>query len=152
VLVDADLRKPRLHAVFGLRSDEGLSSVLAGHAIEDAIYQVADGLDVIPCGIRPPNPSELVGSTAMGALIEKLRGTYEYVVVDSAPLLPVSDSLALARHVDGLVVVCQSRRTSRDNARRSLAALGQVGAPVVGAVLNRCAPTEAYSYLYAYGE
>ncbi|MDJ0769194.1 MAG: polysaccharide biosynthesis tyrosine autokinase [Ilumatobacter sp.] len=149
-LIDCDLRKPRLHKVFGLPAEHGISSILAGESLEEAVYRVADGLDVVPCGPMPPNPSELLGSGAMSDLVDRLRKEYDHVVIDSAPVLPVSDSVALARHVDGVVLVCQRGRTRRDDTRRAIGALRQVSAPVIGTVLNRSDSSVAYAYAYAY--
>jgi capsular exopolysaccharide synthesis family protein len=151
VLVDADLRAPRLHRFFAVDTTVGLSGLLAGEPINSAVHQVAVNLSIIPAGGVPANPSELLASRRMEAIIDELRLRFEYIIIDSAPLLPVSDGLVVARHVDGVIVVAQSGRTRVGPLGQAIDALEQVSAPVVGIVLNRVSARAAAADGYTYG-
>jgi capsular exopolysaccharide synthesis family protein len=139
LLVDADLRRPTIAGLLRLEGSVGLTTVLAGQApLVDVVQQWGEhGLHVLPSGPLPPNPAELLGSPVMRRLVEQMRRDYDYVVFDSAPLLPVADAVVLSRVVDGTVVVAQAGRVRRGQVVRALANLEQVSAPVVGLVLNR---------------
>jgi polysaccharide biosynthesis transport protein len=111
--------------------------------IDTAIQAVDTNLSVIVAGRVPPNPSELLSSRRMTAMLDELRLHFDYIILDTAPLLPVADGLALARHVDGIVVVARSRRTTTGPLQHAINALKQVSAPVLGVVLNRVRPRSA---------
>ena len=154
VLVDADLRRPRVHQVFGLAPGFGLTDLLVGEPIDLTLQTVEGGLEVIVAGTVPPNPSEMLSSRRMADVIGELKKRFDYVVVDSAPTLPVSDAMALSRHVDGVLVVVQAGRVGLPQVRQTLATLEQVNAPLLGLVLNRATEssgTDGYGYGYAYG-
>ncbi len=152
-LIDADLRRPRLHDVFAVPPVPGLTEVLLGEPVDMVLHQVDKGLHVIAAGQVPPNPSEIMSNPRVGELLRSLSDRYEYVVLDAAPVLPVSDAVALARHVDGVLVVAQADRVSRRDVTETLARLERIGAPVFGIVLNRAKRTnrEGGSYGYGYG-
>jgi non-specific protein-tyrosine kinase len=137
VLVDADLRKPDLHKMFAIDGSNGLTNNLAGDPMELTIQRINDQLWVIVGGPVPPNPSELLSGRRMEAFADELARRFDYVIIDSAPLLAVSDAAALSRHVDGVLLVVQSKRVSLPQLRQSLAALERAGAPVLGIVLTR---------------
>ncbi len=137
ILIDADLRKPRLHEVFAVPGDRGLTDALLGEGYQQLVHRVFDNLDLMTAGTIPPNPSEMLGSRQMRSLLESLSEAYEIVVVDSAPVLPVTDSVALSAAVQGVLLVCSSGRTSTKQVRSSLAQLQRVQAPVLGTVLNK---------------
>ncbi|MCB9715197.1 MAG: polysaccharide biosynthesis tyrosine autokinase [Myxococcales bacterium] len=144
VLVDADMRRPRLHATFGLpaaAAEVGLSALLRGEApLDEAIVHAPGGaherLDVIPCGALPEHPAELLESSALGRVIEQLRQRYDVVIFDSPPVLPVADPLILARAVDGVVLVPRAGRTTQGQLMRTLELLRRTGTRVLGMVLN----------------
>lgn len=155
ILVDCDLRRPRVHHFFGLTNDVGFTSVLMGAAIESAIQKV-DGepnMSVMPSGPIPPDPSELLSSERSKALIEALKNHFDLVVLDSPPVLVVADPLVLSGVADGVVLVASAGKTDRDEAARAAELLGQVNAPMLGTVLNAFEPKNAgsYEYRYAYG-
>jgi capsular exopolysaccharide synthesis family protein len=137
VLVDADLRKPDLHKMFAIDGSNGLTNNLAGDPMELTIQRINDQLWVIVGGPVPPNPSELLSGRRMEAFADELARRFDYVIIDSAPILAVSDAAALSRHVDGVLLVVQSKRVSLPEVRQSLAALDRAGAPVLGIVLTR---------------
>lgn len=138
VLVDADMRKPRLHKVFGLESTIGLSSVLMGEATLDEVIQatrVAD-LYLIPCGRVPENPAELLQSDRFREVIAELTERFGMVVFDSPPVVPVTDAAIIGAAVDGVVLVARSGTTRREMIGRAVDLLRGVNANLLGVVLN----------------
>ena len=136
LLVGGDLRDGALGNRLGLRQDSGLSTVLSGeHRVEDAIQRdVFDGVSVLPSGPVPPNPSELLGSDRAQVLLESLRGDYRYVIVDTPPLLKVTDGAILTALTDGTLVLARTGRTTRDALRRAVKVLDGVSGTVLGVV------------------
>jgi polysaccharide biosynthesis transport protein len=154
VVVDGDLRKPQLHELFAVPPAPGLTEALLGEPIEMVVNHLDPGLHVVAAGHVPPNPSEMMSNPRVGAFLRDLAVRYEFVVVDAPPVLPVSDSVALARWVDGILMVVQADRVSKRDVTESLARLERIGASVFGLVLNRAATTAgegAYGYGYGYG-
>ncbi|MEV7175487.1 polysaccharide biosynthesis tyrosine autokinase [Kitasatospora sp. NPDC093679] len=154
-LVDADLRNPCVAKTFGLVRDAGLTSVLIGQAAVDEVLQEwGDGnLRVLTSGPVPPNPAELLASDRMGLVLADLARDFDTVVVDSAPLLPVADTLGLAHAVDGAVFVVRAGRTPGERVQAAVDSLRSVGAPVLGGVLSMAKlQSEGYGYGYGYGE
>ncbi|SEP22757.1 polysaccharide biosynthesis tyrosine autokinase [Trujillonella endophytica] len=159
VIVDADLRAPRVSSYLDLVEGAGVTSVLSGAAeLEDVLqrYGDADGeCAVLAAGPTPPNPSELLASGNMGAMLGTLRDAYDYVIVDSAPLLAAADSTGLATHADGVLLTVQFGRTRKDELRRAVDALQRVGGRVLGIVFNSVPPrsdlVKSFGYAYGYG-
>lgn len=153
VLVEADLRQPMIAEYMGLEGAVGLTTVLIGSARLDEVVQQwgGSGLDVLACGATPPNPSELLGSAAMVDLLRELESRYEHVIIDSPPLLPVTDAAVLSRLGGGAVLVVGAGRVNRDQVKRAIDALESVDAQVLGVVMNRlpAKSLDAYSY-YGY--
>ncbi|QTX05437.1 polysaccharide biosynthesis tyrosine autokinase [Agromyces archimandritae] len=156
LLVDGDLRKPKVAGYLGIEGAAGLTDVLIGRADVDDVVQPwgRAGLSVLPAGRVPPNPSELLGSAAMAELVERLGESHDVVLYDAPPLLPVTDGAVLARLVGGAIVVAGTGRVRKAQLKAALGALESVGAPVSGIVLTML-PTrgpDAYGYRrYAYG-
>lgn len=150
LLVDADLRRPSVSRYLGLEGSVGLTTVLIGRVRhEDAVQPWGStNLSVLPSGQVPPNPSELLGSTHMSTLIAEVGEAYDVVLVDTAPLLPVTDGAIMAKLTGGAVVVVGAGITHRPQLTEALAALDTVGAKVLGVVVNRLAPTERSGYGY----
>lgn len=145
VLVDADLRRPRLHRYFGLDNRVGLTSVLIGDVPLSEALQTVPGLDrlaVLPAGPVPPNPSELLASPAFSESMSSLKEKGAAVIVDTAPLLAVSDGLVVAAIAKAVVLVTSARDGKRKRIRRAVSLLQQSNAPLVGAVLNRTGKLE----------
>jgi capsular exopolysaccharide synthesis family protein len=139
VLIDCDLRKPVLAAMFGAEPTVGLTDVLSGRAtVGDVIQRVRVGEDLflLGSGATPPNPSELLGSRAMRDLVATLSDE-ALVIIDAPPLLPVTDGAILSTVVDGVIVVVNARKTNRDQLERALSSVRKVGGHVLGVVLNR---------------
>ena len=152
ILVDADLRKPTLHRVFGLVNNVGVTSALVSGA--DAIAgslqatAIAD-LRVMTSGPLPPNPSELLSSQRMQELLHNLGAHCDLVVIDSPPVVVVSDTAVLATRTDGVLLVLSSDKMRRDLARNAVAALHQVKALILGVAINRVTGGE-HGYYYSY--
>ncbi|UNX55371.1 formate--tetrahydrofolate ligase [Georgenia sp. TF02-10] len=149
-LVDADLRRPSVAEYMGLEGGAGLTTVLIGRAeVQDVIQPWRQtSVDVLPSGPVPPNPSELLGSRAMTALLEQLTRTYDVVLLDSPPLLPVTDAAVLSRLADGALVVVGADRIHKAQLADSLAAVDAVDARVLGVVLNKVERKERQDYYY----
>lgn len=136
-LVDADLRRPCVAATFGLVQDAGLTTVLIGQAgIQDVMQQAGGRLSVLTSGAVPPNPTELLASARMEEVLRELAGTHEVVIVDSAPLLPVADTVGLASLTQGALLVVRAAKTSRDQVRHATESLERVGVRVLGTVFS----------------
>jgi capsular exopolysaccharide synthesis family protein len=154
IVVGCDLRRPRLDTISHAAAGPGLTSVLVGDAeLHDAIVRHESvELDILRTGPIPPDPSELLGSDRTSALIRALRTAYDVVILDCPPLLPVSDSLILARYADATLVVVSEGKTSRRNLARALELLRQVDAPLKGTILNGTGGASGgYGYGYGYG-
>lgn len=138
LLVDGDLRNPSVHRLLGLEGGAGLTTLLLGHAlVDDVVQPVGDtGLDVLAAGDIPPNPSELLGSEPMRRLFVKLTEHYDFIVLDSPPVLPVIDAVVLERLVGGLLLVVAANRTRKRDLAHALRQLTTVGASVSGFGLN----------------
>ena len=140
MLIDADMRRPGLHRTMGLTNEVGLSHVLSGQArVREAVQRTSDpNLYVMTAGRTPPNPSELLSSSRMRSLVATLRdGPFDWVIIDTPPVLAVTDAVIVAPYVSGLVFVVGSEMTRRTHVERAVEML-QTGRPnIIGAVLNR---------------
>ncbi len=136
VLADVDFRRPRLHQVFGCRGEPGLSDhLLQQTPLNKLALRVDDdrrNLVIIPTGTRPPSPADFVASPSFADLVTKLEGEADLVVLDAPPVLPVSDALSMARHVDAVIVVAKAGSTARHELTEAVDALRAVGADVLG--------------------
>ncbi len=154
IVVDCDLRRPRLHEYFGLDRHLGFTSVLLNERNLDEVVRVAPGFDnlqVLCSGPLAPNPSELLGGERFAEIIRKLSTDHTVVLIDSPPVLPVTDALVLSRVADATIVVASSGVSSKRRFARSVDSLRQVGAPLVGSVLNSAPLDVAYGYVdYGY--
>jgi capsular exopolysaccharide synthesis family protein len=152
ILVDADLRRPSVAEYLGIEGAVGLTTVLIGRAeVEDVVQPLGKtNLDLLPAGQIPPNPSELLGSMAMADLLEQLSGSYDMVLLDSPPLLPVTDAVVLSNLAGGALVVVGADRIHRPQLQQSLESLETAGAHLFGIVMNKIARREAAAYAYGY--
>lgn len=151
-LVDADLRRPMVNEYLGLDRNAGLTTALVGAAeIEDLLQSWGhDRLYILTSGMIPPNPSELLGSDRMKNIIARLEQTFDSVVIDAPPLLPVTDAAVLSQHVGGVVVVAGAQKLRHHDLEKSLKALSMVGSNVLGIVLNRLPVKGPDAYTYTY--
>lgn len=157
VLVDADMRRPSLHSYLNLIGQVGFSSVLSGTtSLSEALQETKfPNLTVLAAGVSPPNPSELLGSQAAKKILSDLREQYDYVVIDTSPLLAVTDAAVIAAESDGVLIMVRFGHTKREQLKHSVEMLQSVGAPLLGAVFTMT-PTRGtayykYNYYGAYG-
>lgn len=153
VLVDADLRKPSVAKYFGLQSSVGLADVLSGRwRWQEALVPVdGERIHILTSGPIPRFPSELVGSAAMSDLIQQLEAHFDFVIIDTPPVLPVSDALVIGVNVDGVIVVARMVETRRAALRRAVDAVRKVNANLLGIVGNAVVKQEEKAYGEGYG-
>lgn len=152
VIIDADMRRPRLHEIFGLKERAGLSSILSSEATEAEMVALtaldgSTGLFVLTSGPIPPNPAELLGSDQMRRLIDSLQTHFNHIVIDSPPVSSFTDGVLVSSMVDGVLLVVHGGRSSRHIVRRSRQLLQDVGAKIFGVVLNNV-NLESRDYFY----
>lgn len=161
LIIDADMRKPSVHKKLKIQNTDGLSSVLVNLCpLEKAVEQINANLDVLTSGPLPPNPSELLGSENMTALLEEVGNKYDYVFIDTPPINLVSDALVLAPNTDGVVLVVRDRETTHEDIKKSLSGIEFTNAHLLGIILNGAVEIQnkkyrrkyykRYNYRYAY--
>jgi len=153
LIIDADMRRPRLQSIFNLNKDFGLSSLLSREVTPADVasatqHDPASGLFVITAGPLPPNPAELLGSEQMLKLITMITPNYAHVVIDSPPIAAFTDGVLIATMVDGVLLVVHSGRSSRKVVARARKLLLDVGARIIGVVLNRVESAGLNGYYY----
>ncbi len=153
VLVSGDLRRPRIGDFFGLDEQVGLTSVLLGQlTLEETLLPVPGfgRLTLLPSGPVPPNPAELLNSAQAQEIFARLRHHFDLVLIDSPPVLPVTDAAVLARHADATLLLAAAGQTRRADLRRAVEKLNQVNAKMLGIVLNKVTRQTERSYGYTY--
>lgn len=151
IMLDCDLRRPRLHKVFDVPNDVGFTTALLDQAsLRNAVRSIAgdERLFLLPSGPLPANPSEVLASKRTAELLFELQSHFDIVLVDSAPVLPITDATVLATWVEATLLVAKAGTTTRSQVVEALAQLRQVDAPLVGTVLNQVARGSAYQYYY----
>ncbi|MBN1887730.1 MAG: CpsD/CapB family tyrosine-protein kinase [Thermoflexales bacterium] len=155
VLVDADLRRPRLHELFGVPNERGLTAMfMAAEALANpplAPVAGVDGLWLLPSGLLPPNPAELLGSKRMEQVMEALLARADVVLFDAPPVIAVTDAAVLGTKTDGVLLVIDAGQTRRDHAQRAKDLLEKVKVHLVGAVLNNASLDSALGGYYTAG-
>lgn len=138
MVLDCDLRRPNLHELFGVPNVSGLTSLMVDGGAIDTVVQESGikNLEIITSGPRPPNPSELLGSNRMEEILGQLRDRADYVLIDSPPIIAVTDAAVLASKVDAVILVISAGRTKRELARKARTLLQNVNANLIGVVLN----------------
>ncbi|MBQ7040206.1 MAG: CpsD/CapB family tyrosine-protein kinase [Clostridia bacterium] len=160
LIIDSDLRIPKLHKYFGIDGKTGFSDVLGGFAnVQSVITPIKEyNLDCIPGGQIPPNPAELLGSKTTANLLDELKKLYDYIIIDTPPVTVVADALALAPIASGTVIIAREKYTPNTSVREVLQALKFANAKVLG-IVNNCANITqmgyrksgfGYRYLYGY--
>jgi succinoglycan biosynthesis transport protein ExoP len=154
ILIDADLRKPVLHRLFGIANQQGLSNLLLSSVERLEGYLQPSGtpsLRLLPSGPLPPNPAELLSSARLPRLLEQLKGEADVIVIDSPPVLAVADPMVLASKVDGTLLVVDASRTRTQALRGAVEALAKSGTRLLGAVLNKLSKgSQGYGAYYDY--
>jgi capsular exopolysaccharide synthesis family protein len=154
IIVEADMRRPRMKHAFDVSNEVGLSNVLTGsHTSDEAILRGVQSLtlDVLPAGPHPPMPSEILGSTAFGKLLEELRSRYDIILIDSPPALLVTDAVSISTKSDATVWVVRAGVVTRPQLGRAANLIERNGMPVIGFIVNRMTRSVAgYGYEYGY--
>jgi capsular exopolysaccharide synthesis family protein len=153
LIIDADMRRPRLHSVFNIENGDGLSTILSAELTEQEILNVVkqdEGtkLNLLTSGPIPPNPAELIGSEQMANLLKLLQNHFTHVVVDSPPITSFTDGVLIASMVDGVILVVHAGKSSRQVVRRARQLLSDVGAKIFGVVLNNVNLRSQDNYYY----
>lgn len=150
LLVDADMRKPTIHKTFGLTNEVGLSKVLSSNnsGLEMSRPSMVDNLFILTSGPKPPNPSELLGSTRMDQVIEEARHLYDVIIFDMPPVVTVTDAQIMASKADGTLLVVQENVTRKDTLMQAKDLLEMVQARVLGVVYNGAHNLKDQSYYY----
>ncbi len=153
LIVDADMRRPRLHSVFGISNAAGLSKLLSTELSEKEVldtiqYDEASSLNLLTSGPIPPNPAELIGSEQMSNLLKTLHDNFTHVVIDSPPIASFTDGVLIASMVDGVILVVHAGKSSRQVVRRSKQLLNDIGAKIFGCVLNNANLKTQDNYYY----
>jgi capsular exopolysaccharide synthesis family protein len=151
LVLDADMRRPRCHKILNAKNDMGLSTFLSRDIrLESAIQEHGiPNLYVLPAGPVPPNPSELLSSIKLRILVSELEDRFDHIIIDSPPVIHVTDALIISPHVDGVVIVVKGGQTPREAVMRAKQALLDVNAKVFGVVLN-CIDLNSENYYYNY--
>ena len=137
LVIDCDLRKPSIHENFLLSNEKGLTDILVGKSdLKSVTKKIEDSLFLITAGTIPPNPAEILGSSAMEDLIEELSTNFDYIILDTPPILPVSDTLLLASKADATLIVVNARKTKEKMVKESYDRLVEARANVIGTILN----------------
>ena len=154
LIIDADLRRPRVASTLGVDPAVGLTTALVGKTqIEDAIQvHEPSGLHVLASGAKPPNPTEILQSRVTHDLIRRLRQSYDMIIIDAPPLLPVADASVLSTLADGSILVVRHGQTTRDQINEAVNRVNQVGGRLYGVVVNMVAKRAIGSYYYYYYE
>lgn len=152
LLLDGDLRKSVLHRIFGISNLQGLTNILTENADYRKVLKsdVMDNLDIITGGPTPPNPSELLASKRMKAFIESVKMEYDIIILDTPPILAVTDSAILSPLVDGVVLVVGHGQATFEDAAQAKALLERVNAKILGVILNRIPVSQTGGHYYYY--
>ncbi len=152
LIVDADLRKPRLHQVFKVKNTKGLTRFLTGKVpLEDIVHKTSvENIWLITTGPIPPNPSELLNSNKMKTMLENLKENYDFILIDTPPILAVVDSLIISSLSDGVVLIVQPEKTGREPFLKAVEELRQANAKIIGVLHNQAKLKSHYYYNYRY--
>lgn len=154
LIIDADLRNPLQHKIFNLLNFTGLTNTLAEDvsALTYIMKTAQEGLDILTSGPIPPNPSELLESQRMKQILLEINQAYEFVLIDSPPIIAVTDASVLAQSVDGVILVLAAMEVEREYALQAKEQLEKVGAKILGIVFNKAkVPSKMHNYYYYYG-
>ncbi len=152
ILIDCDLRKPSLHKKFRISNNRGLSDVIIDRdKLNKCIQKRGEYLDILTAGKIPPNPSEMLGSQAMSSLLDELSNVYDVIILDSPPVLAVTDAQILSTKSDGVVLVVRAEKTKKDTVLAAKGVLDKVNANILGTVLNG-GDKNKDNYYYYYGQ
>ena len=137
LIIDCDIRKPSLHRKFNVSNEEGLTDVLVGTSkLNNVMKKIDDNLYLLTTGTLPPNPAEIIGSNTMENFLEQCKINFDYIILDTPPILPVTDSKLLAIKADATVVVVRSEVSKSKHVSQAFKELEKVNANIIGTILN----------------
>lgn len=154
LLLDADMRRPSIHHAFGIKTQEGFPQVLLGEKTwRSAVYECEEipGLSILPCGAKPTNPAELISTPRVGELIEEMRHHFDFIIMDTPPVLAVTDPCPVAARVDGVILTIRIKKNVKISSDRATEVLHSVGANLIGVVVNGVGNQSGYGSQYSYG-
>jgi capsular exopolysaccharide synthesis family protein len=152
LLVDTDMRRPRLHGSLGIPRQTGISNLILGDRDYDEVIKptTIPNLFVLPCGPLPPNPAELLMSQRFEAVLEELKKRFDRIILDSPPLQVVTDAVVLSKQADGAILVVRADKTLRDDIKRSARQIRNVNGTIFGTIVNAIEPDNRSGYYYSY--
>lgn len=151
ILIDCDMRKPDIHKKFRIENKNGLTDLLLQNlSIEESAFKYTKNLSILSSGGIPPNPSEIVSSLKMRNFLNKIKSSFDYIIIDSPPVIAVSDAIALSTIVDGCLFVVASKEANRTEVQRAKELLLNVNANIIGVVLNKVELKQKKGYSYYY--
>ncbi len=152
LLIDTDMRRPRLHASLGVSRQIGMSNLIVGDHSYDEVIRTTDipNLFVLPCGPLPPNPAELLMSNRFDQVLEELQRRFDLIILDSPPLQVVTDAVVLSKKTDGVILVVSAGKTLREEAKRAARQIQTVGGTIFGVITNTVEPDQRSGYYYSY--
>jgi capsular exopolysaccharide synthesis family protein len=152
LLIDTDMRRPRLHASLGISRQTGLSNLIVGDADYDSAIRTTaiPNLFMLPCGPLPPNPAELLMTERFTAVLAELGKRFDRIILDSPPLNVVTDAVVLSKHTDGVILVAHADKTLRDELKRSARQIKAVNGRIFGVIVNAIEPDQRSGYYYSY--
>ena len=152
LLIDCDLRNPSLHRKFRVSNTFGLTDLLIEkNVVKECVKEITKNLGLITSGSLPPNPAEVIGSNAFEKFIKIMSETYDYIILDTPPLIPVTDGQILSAKADGTILVARSRKTKAKTLKQGYEKLKEVNSNVIGTVLNDSDYIKNHKYNYYYG-
>jgi capsular exopolysaccharide synthesis family protein len=154
LLLDSDMRRPTVHHAFGIKTREGFPQVLNGEKTwRSMVYQCEEvpGLSILPCGDKPGNPAELISTPRVGELLEEMRHHYDFIILDTPPVLAVTDPCPVAARVDGVILTIRIKKNVKISSDRATEILHSVGANLIGVVVNGVGTQSGYGSQYSYG-
>jgi capsular exopolysaccharide synthesis family protein len=151
LIIDTDMRRPRLHASLGVDRQRGLTNLILGEDAYDDVVKTTDipNLFLLPCGPLPPNPAELLMSKRFETVLAELGQRYDRILLDSPPL-PYTDAVVLSKLTDGVILVARAGKTLRDDLKRSVRSFREVGSVVLGTIVNELDRRDGSYYYYSY--
>jgi capsular exopolysaccharide synthesis family protein len=153
LLIDTDMRRPRLHTSLGVTRQSGISNLILGDQTYEDVIKTTDipNLFVLPCGPLPPNPAELLMTNRFQTVLAELAARFDRVILDSPPVQAVTDAVVLSKLVDGVILVVRADKTLREDLRRSAKQMHDVGGPLFGVIVNEVNTSDRAYYSYGYG-
>lgn len=151
LLIDCDLRTPTIHRKFRISNTSGLTNILLGETTIENTLSLVGGLSILTSGTLPPNPAEVLESQRMKDFLQEMKSHFDYIIIDTPPLLAVADGQIISSMADGVLLVVESKKTPKDSVLKSKDLLINANANILGIILNKCEISNKKGYGYGYG-